>query len=130
MPQAPRNPGFWLGSFLVWFGILWLLSSRSNPTGDLPEIPNLDKFLHFGYFFGGGGLLSAFLYCRRPASPHWPAIIFTVLLVIGLVGVLDEIHQTYTPNRSGNDPFDWLADILGALCGALVFKRFHHLLKA
>jgi VanZ family protein len=129
MLKPLRQPLFWLISFFIWFGVLWILSSRSNPTSDLPEIPNLDKFLHFGYFFGGGGLLSAYLFCRNPERPNWLRILLITAVVIGSVGILDEIHQTYTPNRSGNDPLDWLADILGAISGSLVFRRYHRALK-
>ena len=52
----------------------------------------------------------------------------TVVIVLAMVGVLDEWHQSWIPERSGNDFGDWLADVAGALAGALVFKRFHRLL--
>lgn len=32
----------------------------------------------------------------------------------------DELLQTFTPGRSGGDIFDWTADLLGAVTGALV----------
>lgn len=53
----------------------------------------------------------------------------TAVIVIGIVGILDEYHQSFTPGRSGNDPYDWLADVVGGMVGALVFKRVHHLLN-
>jgi len=34
--------------------------------------------------------------------------------------VLDELHQLYTPDRSGGDPADWTADCAGGALGALV----------
>ena len=124
-----RSPGFWLAGFLVWFSVLWLLSG-SNPTGDQPPpFPHFDKVAHFGYFFGGSGLLCAYLYRRAPDRPNWWVLIPTAVIVIGLIGALDEWHQSFTPGRHGNDPSDLLADVLGAAAGALTFKRFHHRLK-
>jgi VanZ family protein len=129
MPRLPRHPGFWLAAFLLWFGVLWGLSSFRIPSEGDPLIPHFDKIAHFGYFFGGSGLLSAWLFRRDPAQPNWWKIIGTSVLVIALVGALDEFHQSFTPGRSGNDPGDWAADLLGGMAGAAVFKRLHHLLK-
>lgn len=56
-------------------------------------------------------------------------LITAAVVVIALIGALDEYHQSFTPGRSGNDPFDWLADLLGAIAGAFTFKHIHHLLK-
>jgi VanZ family protein len=50
------------------------------------------------------------------------------MLVVGLTGALDEFHQSHVPGRSGNDPADFAADLLGALCGALVFRKAHRLI--
>lgn len=48
-----------------------------------------------------------------------------VTLVLSGIGVVDEYHQSFFKNRTGNDPFDWLADTLGAFFGALVFSLSH-----
>jgi VanZ family protein len=129
MLRLPRNPRFWLVGFLLWFGVLWGLSSFRIPSDGVPLVPHLDKIVHFGYFFGGSGLLCAWLFRRNPERPDWAKLISTAVLVIALIGALDEFHQSFTPGRSGNDPGDWLADLLGAVAGAFTFKRFHHLLK-
>lgn len=129
MERLMRSPGFWLAGFLVWFGVLWLLSG-STQTGDYaPPIPNFDKVAHFGYFFGGSGLLCAYLFRRAPDQPDWRVLIPVAVIIIGLIGALDEWHQSFTPGRKGNDPADLLADVLGATVGALTFKRIHHRLK-
>ena len=129
MPRLIRSPKFWLACFLLWFGVLWLLSSFSFVGKIAPPIPNFDKLEHFGYFFGGGGLLSAYLFWRKPDRPNWKAIIGGVIFATALTGCLDEYHQTFTPGRSGNDPYDLLADVLGAAAGAFTFKKIHHRLK-
>lgn len=107
-----------------------MFSSFSRVGDYSPPINHFDKIAHFGYFFGGSGLLCAYLFLRKPAAPvRWKSLITTAVIVMAIVGILDEYHQSFTPGRSGNDPFDWLADVLGGTVGALVFKRVHHLLK-
>jgi VanZ family protein len=125
MWRLPRHPWFWLAGFLIWLVTLWLFSSTSRTAEFTPDIRNFDKVAHFGFFFGGSGLLCAYLFRRREGRPDWKILILTAVVIIGLVGVLDEYHQSFTPGRQGNDPFDWLADFSGALAGALVFKCFH-----
>ena len=129
MLQLPRRPGFWLAAFLVWFAGLWALSSFSAPVRELPHIPHIDKFAHFGFFLGGSGLLCAWLFRLDPVNTNWPRLIVIAVAVIAGVGWLDEYHQSHTPGRSGNDPADWIADVLGALTGALIFKTVHRWLK-
>ncbi len=124
-----RNSRFWLACFLVWFAVLVALSSFSGPQIGPPPFAHFDKLAHFGYFFGGGGLLSAFLYFRKTTGVSWLGIIVTVVIVCSLIGVLDEWRQTFTPGRSGNDFYDWLADSLGGLAGAWVFKLVHPRIK-
>lgn len=129
MVRLPRHPRFWLACFLLWFGVLWLLSSSTLAGEYTPTIENFDKVEHFGFYFGGSGLLCAWLFRLNPERPNWKMLISIAIIVIGLVGWLDEYHQTFTPGRSGNDPHDWLADFAGAVVGAFVFKKFHHRLK-
>jgi len=129
MMRLRYSPAFWLICVVIWFVSLWVLSSNSHTNDNLPQIANIDKVAHFGFFFGGGGLLSALLYRRKAESPDWARLICTVTLIISAVGVLDEIHQSFTPGRSGNDVYDWMADTLGGLTGAIVFKLLHRWVK-
>ena len=128
MPRPPRHPLFWLVSFLLWMLTLWVLSSRAGDETQLPPIPMADKVAHFGFFLGGAGLLCAFLYCLECLRDRWKLIFLLVMIVMGVIGWLDELHQSYTPGRFGNDPYDWLADVSGALAGCLIFRRMHTLL--
>ena len=125
MPRPPRQPVFWLICFVLWFGGLWLLSSRSGDETRLPAIPGFDKVAHFGYFFGGGGLLAAFLFRLAPRRPRWLPSLLLIFVIMGSIGWLDEVHQSYVPGRVGNDPGDWIADVTGAITGALVFRKLH-----
>lgn len=133
-PPDSRRSWFWFVGFLIWFVTLWFLSSQPTPElEDGYKIPHLDKVLHFGYFLGGAGLLSAVLYLlprRPPRRPGWDTIHVCVIVVITLIGVLDEWHQSWYPFRSGNDAADLAADFLGAVAGTLLFRRFCHILDS
>jgi VanZ family protein len=129
-PQVPRvsrllarpSRGFWLAAFLAWTGLLWWLSSRSDPVAAGPEIPHFDKFCHFVYFAAGGFLFAALLGAPVPRRLTWSAIVGLAILVLAGIGALDEWHQSHTPRRQGNDPADWAADLAGAALGAILLR--------
>lgn len=125
-PPLRRTPRFWAICFTCWFIILNLLSHGDKfhpPSNFTFDILHFDKAAHFGYFFGGGGLLSAALYFRKKLS--WAYLILITTITLSLIGIWDEFHQSFFENRDGNDPGDWLADTLGAFAGALVFRKLH-----
>ena len=124
------SPRPWLGGFILWAVTLFVLSSFSKtmPEGG-PEIPHIDKILHFGYFMGGAFIFATWIRLwKGTVAPLCIRLILPVIL-FGIIGLLDEWHQTFTPGRSGNDPFDWLADALGSLTGVILANRFHPLLR-
>ncbi len=102
----------------VWFAVLFWLSSQSHLHPPGPEFENKDKVLHTGYFAIGGGLFFMALRLKKPALGLLAATLITIAFC-SAIGAFDEWHQTFTPNRSGNDPYDWMADTLGGLLGAL-----------
>ncbi len=110
--------------------VLWFLSSGPLPSPPDLEIPHIDKILHFGYYFGGAGLLSCALFLLRD-SPRlgWDAIHLVAIVAVTTTGVIDEWHQSWYEFRSGNDAGDLAADFFGAVTGTLVFRRFHHIFR-
>lgn len=110
----PRLAG---AAALLWLAALWWLSSRSAPVGKLPDFQFADKVAHFGYFFIGGCLLAITL---RNAVPDWKKRALCVIVASALIGAADEYHQSFVENRYGNDPWDWLADVLGGTTAALI----------
>lgn len=130
LPAPFYRSTVWFASFVIWFVALWILSSGPLPGPPMPEIPHMDKVLHFGFYFGGAGLLSAALYLRRPSRRlGWDVIHLVTIIVITTTGVLDEWHQSWYEFRSGNDAGDLAADFFGAVAGTLVFRRFRHHLE-
>lgn len=119
-------PLFWRVLVVVWVAALWWLSSR----GKLPspvKFEGIDKIEHTLYFAVGGLFFLLGLRLAGRARQTIPAIMLTVLFC-STVGFLDEWHQTFTPGRSGGDVWDWSADTLGGLIGALcalaVYRSF------
>jgi VanZ family protein len=117
---------FWASGFTFWAVALFVLSSFSitTPEGG-PEIPHLDKIIHFGYFLGGGVALTTWILLVKGRGNTAAVRYILPFVVFFIIGALDEYHQTFTPGRSGNDPFDWLADVLGASTGIALANRFH-----
>lgn len=115
-----KRPKAWIIAWVAWFITLWWLSSGTPAPKDLPKIPHLDKIAHFGFFFGGAGLLCAWLrhsFVNKVSAFH---CVWITTLVGAIVGIIDEHHQSYTPGRTGNDLGDWIADVSGSFVGALV----------
>jgi len=92
------------------------LSSRSTLPSPGFSFPGLDKIEHAAYFF----LMGLLAYraarfgegCRRRTA--------TVAVVLGglLLGILDEVHQSFVPAR-GMEALDVAADAAGTLVASL-----------
>lgn len=116
MPRRAVSIIFWL-AVLVWAGgVLWLSSISHD---DLPRtaFATWDKLNHFAAFAVGGWLTASALRLTRPEAPVVGWFVFAVLLIAAF-GAFDEFVQLSSPGRSGADPYDWIADSLGAIAGA------------
>mgnify|MGYP003467856729 CR=1 FL=1 len=116
--RVSARPRFWFTLVALWFGALFWLSSQSHLHPPGPEFINKDKLLHTGYFALGGACLFIGLRLQKPAMGLLAASLITVAFC-SAVGAFDEWHQSFVPNRTGNDPHDWLADTLGGIVGAM-----------
>lgn len=122
------SPQPWLLSFVIWAWYLFNLSSNPDSvTQGAPEIPQIDKILHFGYFMGGAGLFTTWLLLWKGTDSHPTIRIFLPIALLLGIAALDEFQQSLSPGRTGNDPFDWLADALGSITGVWLANRFHSL---
>ena len=83
-----------------------------------------DKLIHFIAFALGGWVAAAALRFSFPSLPVARAIL-TAIVLVAAFGVIDETWQTSTPGRMGGDLYDWIADFLGAIAGALFTLRTH-----
>jgi VanZ family protein len=58
---------------------------------------------------------------------HWDPITYLIAGLIALVvGIADEIHQTYIPTRNGSVG-DVLLDVVGIVLCLVFFKRFEQM---
>lgn len=129
MFQFLSRPTPWLIAIVIWLVIIYFLSSTTKtvPEGSF-DIPYIDKILHFGYFFGGGIILTNYLLLTKGTAAPIRCRVSIPLLFFAIVGALDEYRQSFIPGRSGNDPFDWLADFLGAAAGIFIAGRMNPIL--
>jgi VanZ family protein len=103
----------------IWASAIWILSSMTPPQiEEFAPFQMWDKAAHFSAFLAGGVNLTLAL-CWSTGWP-WKRVVVFTSVALCLFGAVDEIHQLYTPNRFGADVFDWSADTLGALTGALL----------
>lgn len=97
---------------VVWAGVIFFLSGRSDP--DVPgwTPPGADKVAHLAlYAVLGATLARAWLRTVAPGRGHWVPLLMGVLF-----GLSDEWHQSFVPGRRPSAG-DVLADILGLACG-------------
>jgi VanZ family protein len=103
---------------LVWGATIYYLSSLPGPEIEKLALTFWDKGEHFVAFFSGAvALVLAMRWSTRMA---WLPLMLLAYATLNAYGMFDEIHQTFTPNRSGADLFDLLADALGAAAGVII----------
>ena len=111
-------------ALLAWAGgILWFSSLTPDK---LPSAAFLtwDKLNHFAAFAVGGWLAVSALRTGRPSLPPLPALLAGAAAVAAF-GAFDEAIQLRTPGRTGADLYDWIADFLGAVAGAIISALTH-----
>src|SRR3954470_7993034 len=115
----------WVG-VVIWVSTVFYLSSRTSEEL-VEELPFLmrawDKALHFIAFFCGSLPLVCALRLTRDWS--WRRVCLVAIALISAYGAFDEVHQLWTPSRSGLSFGDWLADTLGASAGAPLAAFVH-----
>lgn len=95
---------------------IWVLSSMSHPPVSVEEIPFRDRGAHFLSFGSVAFWIAHGTFFTRPRVGSVRVVLFAVLAT-GLWGLLDEVHQSFVPDRSP-DVVDLFADTLGGIVGA------------
>lgn len=128
MAGKAKQLGRWLwGLFAAWVLFLIILSSLPGSSFGPSPFFEADKAVHFLLFAVGAAFLMAAICQSTNRVSRWRAF-FCWLFMIA-VGIGDEIHQLYTPGRSGGDGADLAADAAGAAFGICLIlflygKRF------
>ncbi len=112
-------------AFAGWTLVISYLSSLTSD--DLQVMPSellaQDKLVHALAFAVGGSLLGLAL--RHTTRLRGVRLFLGIVIAIGLFGAFDEIHQLFTPGRSGADFYDWIADMVGGSSAAFVYCWFY-----
>lgn len=107
----------------LYAGTIFFLSAQSHPEEQLPsfllEGVN-DKVLHAVEY----GILSllcyrAFRWAAGPAVARQAVVL--AIVTASVYGLTDEVHQLFVPFRESSWQ-DWLADIIGAVIGAMSWR--------
>ena len=112
----------WIPALII-FGIGFYLSSQSSIT-KIPVFPHADKIVHL-ICFAGLAFWVAFG-CNLTGKSKKEIILPTI--IVSLYGIIDEIHQSFTPGRSSTVS-DWIADTIGAILGSFAFFLLIKFLK-
>lgn len=101
---------------IVYFALLFIATHVPMPSHDMPSYS--DKWFHFGGYavltmcvLAGWELTIGVLQAR-----HY----FAVWLAGTLYGVFDEVTQSFVSRTC--DINDWAMDVLGIVCGLLVYR--------
>lgn len=113
-PSALRTIG-WSGIALWTIAIVVLSSMTPAQIREVAPFRFWDKAAHFLAFAIGAANLALVLRWSTPWPHPWVALVAIVTIIT--FAATDEIHQLFTPGRSGGDVLDWLADTLGAGAG-------------
>lgn len=108
---------YWL-PVLMYVAVILILSAQQN-LHPPDQFRFNDKFYHLMEYFGLGVLLARAFRAGRRAVPPMRTLMLAVTLGV-LVGVCDEIFQSFIPGRS-SDIFDVLADTTGVLLSQVMF---------
>ncbi|HSE57745.1 MAG TPA: VanZ family protein [Nitrospiraceae bacterium] len=108
---------------VVYAGMIFFVSGLSHPEEELPSFLSgiSDKVLHLVEY---GGLSLLCYRAFRWAAGEWGAAhaLWLAIVTATVYGLSDELHQVFVPPREA-DPWDLTADALGALLGAVGWRR-------
>jgi len=93
--------------------VLFVGARKIGVVNSVPPLAHkLEHFLYYGTMAG----LVAIALGRR-----W---MWVALLIVPLVGALDEWHQLSIPGRNGS-PIDWMVDVTGVVVALYLYRRLN-----
>jgi VanZ family protein len=117
------NPVYALFSAAYIFAIFFL--ADSGAASQIGEF-NPYSLLHVPLY--GGLTLLVLLSLGTGKGKYTPERLVAGAIIAGIVGALDEFHQTFIPTREGTWG-DVFLDLLGVIIAILVFRRFFPFLQ-
>ena len=95
--------------------VSWYLSSQER-IEQMPNFWNADKLIHCVCFAG----LAFWVACGAGGKASVRVRFILPAVLASCYGIVDEIHQYFTPGRTAS-VFDWLADSIGGVSGSIIF---------
>ena len=121
MPQQQRYYFFYYWFPVIFYCLLLFIQSSFPTPEKLPDLFGQDKVLHFGaYAILGVLFLRAFKNSKFKDRDKF--IITMSILLTGLYGISDEVHQYFVPSRMA-DIWDALFNLLGGVFGVYAYHR-------
>ena len=112
---------YWFPIFIYCF-LIYTQSSGPSPES-IPELPYIDKLLHFAAYAVMGALFFRAFNNTLAIEKKLKVGLALSIILSGLYGISDEFHQSFVPFRDA-DVMDVMADICGAICGVIFYKKF------
>ena len=118
-----RRPVLYWMAAAVYAAALFIQSALPSAL-DTASRPGVDKLLHAAAY-GLMAVLVGNALAVWPMARRQAAVIAVVAAALtALYGLSDEIHQAFVPSRTA-DPVDWIADLIGAGLGAVLWTAVH-----
>jgi VanZ family protein len=115
LPWVIASAEFRAGCLVVGAGLAaWLFVGADASTQPQWIREPFDKLVHFAYFATIAALLAHACGLKRLWLP---------LVLVPLIGALDEWHQMSVPGRYGS-VWDWSADLAGSLIAIYGYRRW------
>ncbi|WP_276168037.1 VanZ family protein [Zobellia alginiliquefaciens] len=111
-------------AFIGWmvFVTFTSLASFSDTDAADIDIPNLDKVVHFSFYFGAAFLAVLFIKEISNGTMELRKAVFLAMIGAVIYGIIIEVLQySFTADRHG-DILDALANSVGAIFGSLAVK--------
>lgn len=113
-------------SIIIILTVVYLSFFKPPTNDDMPNIPHLDKLVHFCMYLGMSGMLWFEFYrahrCERPPMMHaWIGACFSPILFSGVV----ELLQQHATTHRGGDWLDFMANTLGVFAATWIAHRWY-----
>jgi len=109
---------YWLP--VCTYCVLIFIQSSFPASQSIPDLPLMDKLLHFMAYALLGALMLRALRHHLPDHRFALGMMLSIILSI-LYGISDEFHQAFVPARRA-DIADLLANALGSMCGVFFYR--------
>ncbi|MEO5681843.1 MAG: VanZ family protein [Chitinophagaceae bacterium] len=101
-------------AWTILIQVLLCIPGSDLPSGDLFDIPHLDKIVHIILFGTLTGLWCYYYYLKGKPAVQLKTIFFIVFLLAAFNGIaLEFVQKNFIPNRSFDDG-DIIADVLAS----------------